>query len=90
LIVEAKMSIAESRSEAQTAMEPVSQPVPVLIKIKKAAARMESRAAEFLRLTSSAWTRADVSLAVGTDIKVEREIGVLRCTACKTATRTAS
>src|SRR5919112_1458153 len=51
-MTDAKMSIVESSSEAQTLIEPVSQPVALLSRMRKAAAAMESRAAEFFRRAS--------------------------------------
>src|ERR671932_332747 len=51
-MTDAKMSIVESSSEAHTLMEPVSQPVAVLIKMRKAAASTERRAAELFSLAS--------------------------------------
>src|SRR5687767_7654915 len=53
-MADAKMSIAESNSEAHTLIEPVIQPVTVLIAMRKAAAMMESRAAERLAASSDA------------------------------------
>src|SRR5688500_8670665 len=53
-MADAKMSIAESSSEAHTLMEPVSQPVADLSTMRKAAAVIESRAAELLSRSSDA------------------------------------
>jgi hypothetical protein len=52
-MTEAKMSIVESSSEAHTLMEPVSHPVVDLSTMRKAAAVMESRAAEFFKRASA-------------------------------------
>jgi hypothetical protein len=43
---EAKISIVESRRDAQTLIEPVRKPVAVLRTIRNAAARIERRATE--------------------------------------------
>src|ERR1044072_6973736 len=45
-MTDANMSIVESKSEAQTLMEPVSQPVAVFKTMRNAAATTERRAAE--------------------------------------------
>src|SRR5215204_4967893 len=60
---DAKMSIAESSSDAHTLIEPVSQPVTVFSTMRKAAAVMESRAAELFSLSSDAAPCAAVASA---------------------------
>src|SRR5215213_6113398 len=51
-MTDAKMSIVESSSDAQTLIEPVSHPVAVFRTMRKAAAATERRAAELFRRAS--------------------------------------
>src|SRR5829696_8342615 len=53
-MVEAKMSIAESSSEAQMLIEPVRKPVAVFSRMRKAAASIERRATELFKASSCA------------------------------------
>jgi hypothetical protein len=64
------MSIAESRSDAQTLIEPVMNPVTVFSAIRKAAASIERRAADVFAASSVILTFACAASALAISIAI--------------------